>query len=316
MFLEGRSCAIRAALFHFKLLQIGYLRIHRGTFVTFTRVLPASLLFGQTVSQMDSLAQGENVLRDLALLYIALAHGTDQKLDPIEMDLVAQRLQDLQAGVGQGTVLHAIKEALDAYTQEDVQARIDEAIEHLRQAVPPSLQARIIKDLTDIGKADDAFLYAEATFIGKLAEAWKLNARGAAHSEEAWSIFMAQHGAAGWTPIHDLALIYVTLAHRTDKVLHRREVDAILEKIGEWMPGASSERLRQVWDEVLHTYEEQPEGRMLEDAVEAVSTTVPAHQRPAVLADLQYIAQADGVLLVEERVLIEQLARAWGLNSD
>ncbi|HMB94041.1 MAG TPA: TerB family tellurite resistance protein [Rhodothermales bacterium] len=265
---------------------------------------------------MDPLDQGENVLRDLALLYIALAHGTDQKLDPVEMDLVAQRLQDLQAGVGQGTVLHAIKEALDAYTQEDVQARIDSAILHLRQTVPPGLKARIIKDLTDIGKADDAFLYAEAAFIGELAEAWQLDAEGEAHSNEAWSIFVAQHGAAGWTPIHDLALIYVTLAHRTDEVLHRQEVDAILEKIGEWMPGAPPERLRRVWDEVLYTYEEQPEGRTLTDAVEAVSTTVPAHQRPAILADLQYIAQADGVLLVEERVLIERLAKTWGLSSD
>lgn len=263
---------------------------------------------------MDPRAQGENVLRDLALLYIALAHGTDQDLDPAEMDLVAQRLQDLQAGVGQGTVLHAIKEALDAYTQEDVQARIEAAIEHLRQAVPSGLQARIIKDLTDIGKADDAFLYTEATFIGALAEAWA--AEGETPSDEAWSIFVAQHGASGWTPIHDLALIYVTLAHRTDEVLHRQEVDAILEKLGEWMPGAPPDLLRQVWEEVLYTYEEQPEGRTLADAVDAVSTTVPAHQRPAVLADLQYIAQADGVLLVEERVLIEQLAKVWGMSSD
>jgi uncharacterized tellurite resistance protein B-like protein len=261
---------------------------------------------------MDPLAHNEHVLRDLALLYIALAHGTDQELDAVEMDVIAECLQDIQAGVGQGTVLSAIKEALDAYMQDDVQVRIDEAISHLRDAVPPSLRARIIKDLTDIGKADDAFLYAEAAFIGELAEAWKRDAADdEAGSDEAWSIFIAEYGDAGWTPIHDLTLIYVTLAHRTDGILHRLEVEAILEKIGEWMPGAHPDRLRAVVHEVLRAYEEEPEGRTLADAVEALREAVPVYQSAAVLADLQYIAQADGVLLVEERVMIEKLMQAW-----
>ena len=45
----------------------------------------------------------KRILRDLALIYIALAHGTDQNLDDTEMDIISRRLQDVQAGVSQGT---------------------------------------------------------------------------------------------------------------------------------------------------------------------------------------------------------------------
>ena len=42
---------------------------------------------------------------------------------------------------------------------------------------------------------------------------------------------------------------------------------------------------------------------------------MPAFQRNAVLDDLRYIANADGVLLVEERVMIEKIAEAWDCDT-
>ncbi len=204
----------------------------------------------------------KRVLRDLALIYIALAHGTDQNLDAAEMDIIARRLQDLQSGVSQGTVLRAFKEALDDYMQDDAHHRVDEAVQRLRVTVPQSLRRRILLDLTEIGKADDKFLYEEAQYIGELVEVWKVNLTDlVAESAATWSILGPGTGDDGWTPVHDLMLIYVTLAHGTDLMLSREEVEAIREKLGEWLPNA------------------------------------------------------DGVLLVEERVMIEKLADAWDCDT-
>ena len=264
---------------------------------------------------MEPEAPNQSILENLALLYIALAFGTDQALDDAEMDVIAERLHDVQEVLGEGTVLHAIKAALEGYTQPEARAHVGQAVEALRETVPPKLQARILKDLTEIGKADDRFLYAEALFIGELMQAWRLDTHeGLDVGPSLWSLFGRAN--EGWTPVHDLALIYVTLAHGTDDRLSRDEVEAILEKLGEWMPGAGPPALRLVLADVLKIYEEAPEGRRFADAVEAVRTQVPSYQRPAILSDLRYVARADGVMLVEERVLIERLAEAWGIEAE
>lgn len=260
---------------------------------------------------MEASVQHQRILHDLALVYLALAHGTDDRLDGAELDMVAARLAEVQAGLSGGTVLHAVKAALDAYTGRDAEARLRQAVGNLRTSVPPPMRRRVIRDLTEIGKADDRFLFEEASFIGQLVAAWRQAPGAPADAANAtWSIFGQDH-EGGWTLVHDLALIYVTLAHRTDGTLARAELQAISEKIGEWMPNAGPDDLRAILGEVLRAYDAAPEGHTFEAAVEAVRQRLPAHQRAAVLEDLRYVADADGVLLVEERVLIEQLARAW-----
>ena len=260
---------------------------------------------------MEASAQHQRILHDLALVYLALAHGADNRLDGAELDMVATRLEEVQAGLSGGTVLHAVKAALEAYTGEESAARVRQAVGNLRTSVPPAMRRRVIRDLTEIGKADDRFLFAEATFIGDLVAAWRQAPGAPAEADSAtWSIFGQDH-EGGWTLVHDLAFIYVTLAHRTDGALARAELRAISDKIGEWMPNAGPDDLRALLGEVLRAYDAEPEGRTFEAAVEAVRQNLPAHQRAAVLDDLRYVADADGVLLVEERVLIERLAEAW-----
>ena len=66
--------------------------------------------------------------------------------------------------------------------------------------------------------------------------------------------------------------------------------------------------------DVMRVYQDEDE-RTFDEAVEAVKASVPAFQLNAVLDDLRYIANADGVLLVEERVMIEKLADAWDCDT-
>ena len=233
----------------------------------------------------------KRVLRDLALIYIALAHGTDQNLDDAEMEIIVRRLQEVQAGVSQGTVLRAVKEALDDYTQDDARRRVDEAVQRLRVAVPQSLRRRILLDITEIGKADHKFLYKEAQYIGELIAAWKVNLTDlVAESATMWSILGPGAGDDGWTPVHDLMLIYVTLAHGADLTLSREEVEAIREKLGEWLPNADQGTVRRVLHDVMRVYQDEHE-RTFDEAVEAVKATVPAYQREAIL-EISHFAEA------------------------
>ena len=64
----------------------------------------------------------------------------------------------------------------------------------------------------------------------------------------------------------------------------------------------------------MRVYQDEDE-RTFDEAVEAVKASVPAFHLHAVLDDLRYIANADGVLLVEERVMIEKIAKVWGCDT-
>lgn len=260
---------------------------------------------------MEALSQQHRILRHLALIYLALAHGTDQDLNDAELNVMARRLQDLQAGISEGTVLGAIKDALADYTRPDNADRIKAAIHFVAEWVPPSMQRRVLDDLSELARADGKVLYAEAQFLGRLEKAWHLTAT---NTTGTWSIFRSSSADETWTPVHDLALVYITLAHQTDQQLSDQELRMIKRRMSEWVPDADVTTLDTMLRTALDAYGRQTGGHTFANAVSTLRAVVPTHQQEAVLKDLRYIANADGVMLVEERVMIEALAEAWSMQ--
>ncbi len=129
---------------------------------------------------------------------------------------------------------------------------------------------------------------------------------------KSWSILGGTADESGsWSPVHDLALIYVTLAHRPDDDLSSEEILAIATKLNEWVPDAQEDDVLRVVQDALSVYVQGPDKRMFTEAVESIRSTVPKHQLAALLEDLTYVADADGRRLSEEEKMIDQLTRAW-----
>src|SRR5690606_23554502 len=102
----------------------------------------------------------------------------------------------------------------------------------------------LVEDLMAVALADDRVLHEEHTFIAQLARAWNVHPNDSGdEAGRRWSILcqdgLSQDGQHGdWTPLHDLALLYISLAHSTDDELATAEVEAITQKLNEWLPGA------------------------------------------------------------------------------
>lgn len=256
----------------------------------------------------------EDILRDLALIYIALAHGTDKEMNKNEADVIADRLQLWQAEATDSTLQQAVGDALKAYTKGGAADNVQTAARSIRDKVPQDLREFILEDLMSIALADDKFLYEENSFIAELAELWEVGSTPEEDvAERKWSILdEAERDQKGWTAIHDLALIYLTLAHQTDRYLSSEEIRAITDKLNEWLPDADDSEVLQVVKEALRIYVQNPERGVFDDAVESVKRAVPQHQRDAVLEDLRYVAGADEQLLEQEQAMIDELAEAWG----
>ena len=263
-----------------------------------------------------------HLLRDLALIYLTLAHGTDEDLTDEEVDTIAEELHEWQEEVRQESVLSAIKGALALYEREDALDQVNAAIRSVRNEISVEDRQLILDDLVEIAMADGRYMHEESTFIGELADAWDVSAdegEGDARghwASGAWTVLQNEGPAESWTPVHDLALIYLTLAYETDHDLDEEEVEAITAKISEWIPGVEDDDVLGVVREVMETYVQGPRRRVFAEAVDAVGEVVPQRQHEALLADLRYVAEADGVILDAERRMIRDLADAWGLPAE
>lgn len=256
------------------------------------------------------------LLHNLALIYIALAHSTDEELSDPEVETIAGRLRAWQH-VRTETVASALKEALDDYVKDDADKRVRQAVFAIRDALPEPERQHIVDDLMEVALADGRFLFDESSFIGELAGAWNVRAGEAARARTPWSILNGDHeGAEGWSHVHDLALIYVTLAHSTDDDLSDSEVDAIVAKLHEWMPSATEKEVLHVVRDALTVYAQGRDQRSFTESVEALRDSVPSHQRGVLLEDLRDVAAADGGTSEGEERLIDRLARAWGLSGE
>lgn len=266
---------------------------------------------------METQHDRSHLLRDLALIYLTLAHGTDEDLDDAEVDAIAEVLGDWQDEAGQETALSAIKGALALYERDDALEQVNAAISNVRDEVPDEQREQVLDDMVEIAMADGRFLHEESSFIGELAEAWDVSiSEYEDWAGQAWSVLRTAGPGEQWTPLHDLSLIYLTLAYETDRDLDAREVDAIAEKISEWVPGTTAGDVQPIVREVLDTCVQGPDERLIADSIEAVGEAVPAHQQGALLDDLRYVALADGKLLAEEKQMIDRLAKAWSVELE
>lgn len=119
-----------------------------------------------------------------------------------------------------------------------------------------------------------------------------------------------------WTPLHDLALIYLALTHGADAELDPSEMEAMSVKLSDWQPGAQLSLIRRVMNDVLLIYMSPQRNEMLETAIVSVYESMPKPTRVAVLNDLADIASADGIIVGGEISFIQDLARRWDVEGE
>lgn len=142
-----------------------------------TTLDPAAHILRHRVSfnPMDSRGQITlTLLHDLALLYLGLAHGADEDLDPQETMEIAAKLRRWQPDKDPALIDHVIREATLTYLNGANDQRLHEAVHVLGGQLNKNLLKAILDDLVDIARADGTIVAGEESFITDLADAWDL----------------------------------------------------------------------------------------------------------------------------------------------
>ncbi len=119
-----------------------------------------------------------------------------------------------------------------------------------------------------------------------------------------------------WTPLHDLALLYLALVHGADAQIAAAEMEVMATKLKDWYPHASGEQISRVTEDVMLVYVSESGHQMLEACVASLKEYLRKGQRIAILNDLAEIASADGLLAPGEVSFIQELALTWGIEGD
>jgi uncharacterized tellurite resistance protein B-like protein len=250
---------------------------------------------------------------NLALIYIALAYGTDHDLQEEEMATLTDALREWTAMPGDAHVQEVVMEAATAFLEGDARAEVRRSIDQLRERLSATERRRALRDVMDIAEADGVLLEREQGLIHILAEAWSLKQL----SEEllADTTVAVQQKGEDWGLIHELAFIYIVVAHSSDNELSDAEIDVILDRLHEWQPQRSEDEVREAFRRSLQVYAEEPGQALIQASVETLKEALPVVERLTVLDDLNTVAHAEeGKLTRNERELIMNLARAWDIN--
>ncbi len=247
---------------------------------------------------------------DLALVYVALAFGTDADLTDEELRAILGRIGYWRSYFPLEEVQVVIMEALTVFMEENAEAEVLRSIETLSSILSEEERRRALEDIIHIAGADGIILKSERSLINFLARTWNLKPLSQDLLEASNSVV---EEAPDWSIMHDLSLVYVTMAHSTDNELSRPEIDAIISRLGDWHEELTEEEVREIIRSTLALYAKGPDEEVLRQSVTSIRELLPIVQRLAALDDLFYIAEADGKVNEHEQSMLTTLANAWGL---
>ncbi len=248
---------------------------------------------------------------DLAVVYIALAYGTDHELSDEELRVLTDALQAWEDREDPD-VREIIVEVATLFVEADAEAEVQRAMEELRSTLTLHERRDTVRHLIRIAEADGVLLEREQGFIHDLAEAWSLKQLSEDLLEDTSAV--VQRRGENWGLIHELAFLYILVGHSDGEDLSSDTIDVIKNRLQEWQPNFSEEEVREVVRHALQVYADEPEQDLIHDSVEALKKALPSTQRLTVLDDLHTVAQADGTLTRNERQLITSLAQAWDVK--
>lgn len=115
----------------------------------------------------------EDVLIDLTLLALVIAHGADADLDPREVDTLSARLHSLAPQLSGDDVIHIVKEGAKMYLDTRVEGA-ETVVHRLAGALGTEDRARAYDTLRAVAEADDTIHPMESTLLRHVAAAWRL----------------------------------------------------------------------------------------------------------------------------------------------
>ena len=252
-------------------------------------------------------------LHDLAMVYLALAYGTDKVLSDEELDTIIDVLRDWRGDLEVQAIQEMVVESMAIFLEGSANEEVVDSINSLRKTLTHEERIKALEDAIRIAKADGIILGSEQSLISTLAQVWDI--RTEVRVKDAVSVG-TENRPEGWSLLHDIGLLYVVIAHGGDNKLDESEIAVMIERLSAWAPDLDEQGVRKILRLALSYYASEPGSDALRQSISSIGESLPVPQRLAVLDDLIHIAGADGVVNDNEKEMISSLARTLDVGVD
>jgi tellurite resistance protein len=118
-----------------------------------------------------------SLLHDIAMLAIAVAHGSTGTLSGAELDRMVDRLRSWRMDLDDDDVRGILRTAIAAYRDGDLKDEIQRSARSIKERLPHAMRLIVIDDIIAVAEADGPMNAAERDMIGSLAQAWHVGVR-------------------------------------------------------------------------------------------------------------------------------------------
>lgn len=248
---------------------------------------------------------------DLALIYTALGYGTDKHLADAEIISIKEALSRWRPEESDDAISEIVMETIAVILEGDADEEVARSMRSLKEALTIEQRRQALEDAVRIAEADGVFLDSERSLIAVLAEIWEV---GPTHDRLMEESTVEFEDRPPWSLLHDIALLYIVVAHGSDNNLEDSEIGAMIMRLSVWQPDLDEDAIREIIREALQFYATGPSKEDLDESATSIKETLTRSQRLDVLNDLAFIAEADGEYSRHERDMIELLAGVWGVD--
>lgn len=117
------------------------------------------------------------LLHDIALLAIAIAHGSEGGIDRHEITSMITRLGGWRSDLDPDDLQAVIRTALEVFSEVNLVEVLQQCAVSVRERLPHALRLIVLDDLIAVAEADGSMNRNEADMVGSLAQAWQLEIR-------------------------------------------------------------------------------------------------------------------------------------------
>ncbi|MFT5514060.1 MAG: tellurite resistance protein [Rhodothermales bacterium] len=139
------------------------------------RAAEAELLAASTATLDDRPVW--TLLHDIALLGIAIAHGSSGSLDAGEIKSLMGRLGGWRSDLDNEDLEDVLRTSIEVYSTVNLTAGIQQSAMSIRDRLPHALRLIVLDDLITVAECDGIMNRIESDMIGSLAQAWQLGVR-------------------------------------------------------------------------------------------------------------------------------------------
>lgn len=248
---------------------------------------------------------------DLALIYIALAYGTDKQLDDAEIVSLTSAIKRWRPEDTDLAVREIVMEAMAVFLETDADEEVARSIRSVKSTLSVEQRRDALEDAVRIAEADGILTHSETSMISVIADIWEVQETKERLMDES---SVAMEEKPSWSLLHDIVFLYIVLAHGSNNKLDPVEIEAMIERLGAWQPDLPEEELKSILREALQYYSQGLDKEDVDESASSIMDSFARAQRMGVLTDLEYIATVDGEMNEMELDMIELLAQVWKVD--